>query len=225
MARGQGWSGNIEVNWEVPISSNELFIPDMVCFCDIPDESLSIHTAKYGRFGIAFKKSFLLSRGANPVYYVATSAIAQRFDREKVTALINAAQSGHAVDVLTGPANFMIETARQQYFDEMMPIYRSIHDLMNQTLLQDAVDGSDSGSFDRLFDLQYFLAFQIFSYIKFFDPSLAEDDPDNYYMEREWRSVRNVPFELNDVCAVLVPEEYVRELATLFPMLAVESIR
>jgi len=196
----------------------------MVCFCDIPQESLGIHVAKYGRFGIAFKKAFLLSRGANPVYYVAASAIVQRFDRARMTALLNAAKAGHAVDVLTGPPSFMVDTARQQYFDEMMLTYRAIHDLMNQKLLQDSLAGPGSGAFDSLFDLQYFLAFQIFSYIKFFDPSFADDDPENYYMEREWRVVRNVSFELSDVCAVLVPQEYLGEITARFPELAVEPI-
>src|SRR5262245_51386075 len=42
-----------------------------VCFCDIPHGSLSIHVGKYGRFGLAFDKALLISRGANPVFYVA----------------------------------------------------------------------------------------------------------------------------------------------------------
>jgi hypothetical protein len=31
-----------------------------------------------------------------------------------------------------------------------------------------------------------FLAMHVFSFFKFFDASLEEADPDNYYMEREW---------------------------------------
>jgi hypothetical protein len=51
-------------------SSNNLINPDMVCFCDIPIGDLGIHIKKYGQFGLAFKKSFLIERGANPVLYV-----------------------------------------------------------------------------------------------------------------------------------------------------------
>jgi hypothetical protein len=45
-----------------------------VCFCDIPLADLKIHTRKYGPFGIAFQKQFLLQRGASPVFYVAGSS-------------------------------------------------------------------------------------------------------------------------------------------------------
>ena len=42
----------------------------MVCFCDIPVDDLDIHMEKYGQFGIAFQKEFLLDQGALPVVYV-----------------------------------------------------------------------------------------------------------------------------------------------------------
>ena len=43
---------------------------DVICFCDIPVDDLELHMRKYSRFGIAFKKNFLISRGANPVFYI-----------------------------------------------------------------------------------------------------------------------------------------------------------
>src|ERR1035437_3915934 len=46
------------------------------CFCDIPEEALQRHTSVYGRFGLAFKKDFLVARGANPVFYVAKGSVA-----------------------------------------------------------------------------------------------------------------------------------------------------
>lgn len=42
----------------------------MACFCDIPVADLGLHRAKYSDFGLAFKRQFLVQRGAKPVLYV-----------------------------------------------------------------------------------------------------------------------------------------------------------
>jgi Putative abortive phage resistance protein AbiGi, antitoxin len=66
-----------DVNVDAPMTSNKFIDPEMICFCDIPYEPVElfrIHTAKYKRFGIAFKREFLIRQGANPVFYVATSS-------------------------------------------------------------------------------------------------------------------------------------------------------
>jgi hypothetical protein len=42
-----------------------------VCFCDIPRKAISIHVRKFGPFGLAFDKGFLIRHGANPVFYIA----------------------------------------------------------------------------------------------------------------------------------------------------------
>ncbi|MGE3623429.1 MAG: abortive infection system antitoxin AbiGi family protein, partial [Bdellovibrionales bacterium] len=53
-----------------PISTDEAIKYQVVCFCDIPVSDLSIHIKKYGKFGLSFKKSFLIDRGACPVFYI-----------------------------------------------------------------------------------------------------------------------------------------------------------
>src|ERR1019366_7648127 len=52
------------------LSENVAFRGSYVCFCDIPLGDLDLHMRKYSRFGIAFRKEFLLKKGATPVMYV-----------------------------------------------------------------------------------------------------------------------------------------------------------
>lgn len=65
------------------ISDNKMVNPRMVCFCDIPLEDLGIHIRKYSPFGLSFKKSFLIERGANPVFYVAKNSAVHRTNRSE----------------------------------------------------------------------------------------------------------------------------------------------
>lgn len=51
-------------------SDNEMYQPEVVCFCDIPVADFGIHMGKYSRFGISFLKSFLNGKNVRPVYYV-----------------------------------------------------------------------------------------------------------------------------------------------------------
>jgi hypothetical protein len=62
-------TGNKRISDETAIQGQ------IVCFCDIPLASLGLHMRKYSRFGIAFSKSFLVARGANPVFYVVKDAV------------------------------------------------------------------------------------------------------------------------------------------------------
>lgn len=59
----------------------------------------------------------------------------------------------------------------------------------------------------------------LFGQLKFFDPGLEDDDPDNYYMEREWRVNGRIDFTLGDIMRVLVPPEFVSCAAEKFPEL------
>jgi hypothetical protein len=64
-------------------SSNDMVIPSMICFCDIPIADLGIHIRKYSNFGLSFPKSFLIERGTNPVLYVERNSSIQNTTRSE----------------------------------------------------------------------------------------------------------------------------------------------
>jgi hypothetical protein len=61
----------------------------------------------------------------------------------------------------------------------------------------------------------YFLAF-----IKPFNSELPDDHPNNYYFEREWRKLGNLPFRPQEVARVLVARDYAKRLKTERPVYA-----
>lgn len=62
-----------------------------------------------------------------------------------------------------------------------------------------------------------FLSYEIFSYIKFFDEAKTDQDPTNFYMEREWRVLGKVQFSLEDVSRVILPEKFAKRFRSDVP--------
>jgi len=60
--------------YKADFTKNEMYLPSMVCFCDIPVSDLSIHINKYSPFGLSFDKEFIAREGGGPVYYISKTA-------------------------------------------------------------------------------------------------------------------------------------------------------
>ncbi len=71
-----------------------------------------------------------------------------------------------------------------------------------------------TGEWDKLLDT---LEWHLFPFFKFFDETTAEEHPDNFYMEREWRRLGNVFFQLADVTRVIIPESYAARFRKSIP--------
>lgn len=188
---------------------------DCVCFCDIPDHALSIHINKYSSFGLGFNKEFIAQQGARPVMYVPKNySIIERTDGKKE------AQS-------SSPRN------PNEYFPYILSVVCNLPVLMEMCCDPEKLkrNFNDAGltQFLGLFDSQVkeaFFSHQYHSmtysliqgvanqmaYVKLFDAALADDHPDNYYMEREWRCLKNVLFNIEDIECVYLPNGDYKEL-------------
>lgn len=195
---------------------------DCVCFCDIPNNSLNIHTSKYSRFGMGFDKQFIASQGAHPVLYIPQNySIVQRGDENE--------QTGQT----------LLSREPQRYFPDLVALtynYVGIVDLILPLLDKDCVKARcKENNFPRLFNQGIWDAFMsgndsiigfdilsavsnLASFIKLYDSTLPDEHPENYYMEREWRCLKNVCFTLNDIKTIYLPsEDYKTRFADAFP--------
>lgn len=186
-----------------------------VCFCDIPDDELLIHTTKYSKFGLAFKKDFLVHAGARPVQYVPkdfdmsiqmNGCITPK-DSNKYFIDINRllVYTLTMIDVLNGSNNSILRMYQEKKASDKLLQQASIHFEMN--LPEIVVNNNIHG-------VTYALSRHIMNsnaYIKLFDPMLPNDDPQNYYMEREWRCLENVTFTIDDIVAVYLPHSEIIE--------------
>ena len=172
----------IDIDGGAKISQDEMFIPQMVCFCDIPFEpldQLKIHISKYGRFGIAFNKDFIVRKGGSPVYYIPIQS--------KVSSIIN----------------------KGEYFDKKLDWF------FNYFLSE--IENERAELKDMITEIDDFLSYHFFSYVKFFDQSLPDNDPKNYYFEREWRILGNLYFNISDITTIFVPRDYEKQFSIDYP--------
>ena len=181
--------GLVPLSWNpaARFSAGDMYAPGCICFCDIPLADLPLHIEKYSAFGIAFRKEFLIAKGANPVFYLECRGPAR------------------------GGAN------RSDYFDEMVAGQHRIEDVLRQELTRGSGDPAIVKVNEELERFWSFYHRDLMSFAKPFDASLHESDPDNFYMEREWRVLGNVAFRTPDVRRVVLPEDYSASLRADVP--------
>jgi hypothetical protein len=60
-------------------------------------------------------------------------------------------------------------------------------------------------NYQRVHDVRKFIDALLLCFVKFFESSSADDDPTNFYMEREWRMLGALKFDLADVRRIIIP--------------------
>jgi len=185
---------------DTKFSSNDSFAIPAVCFCDIPIQDLNIHMNKYGQFGISFTKTHLLKHGANPVFYIAKNSMVHDWNNG----------SGDSDLKKIGSR----EEENDRILDLLFKLWEDILRIPQTSGLQEStwlkLRKNSTDAFNQLI-LNYIF------FTKFFDASKDDNDKDNYYMEREWRLLGNLKFNLGDVRRVILLESYAARFHKDFP--------
>jgi hypothetical protein len=181
-----------------------------VCFCDIPEEDLPIHMKKYSRFGLSFRKSFLLTRGATPVFYIANDArVEYRPQVDWAAGMMTSGQYSREFFLNSFISAFYAKRLELFFllvkqYQESTPVEQKLNPQIT-TLLTD-IEVLMRGV-DREF----------LSYCVPFSASRIDEDADNFYMEREWRALADVQFTLDDVRRVIMPEKWAKPFRVALP--------
>ena len=215
-----------------PISADKIINYEVVCFCDIPVSDLVVHVRKYSKFGLAFKKEFLIDKGACPVFYVANDspvpiAPDQLFaPRDFLDRIVEARANGIVyrglyfdtsvraiLDLLVALDTFCSDEGNRYFTGVDVPEFsRRFAHLLGLSpaqiaAVETALIGNPEASrtVRRCTD---FLVNWVFTFTKCFDAKRSFEHADNFYMEREWRIGDNVNFALSDVSRVFFPASY-----------------
>ena len=176
--------------------NEELIVPTVTCFADIPPASLGNHVRKYGRFGLGFSREFLVFHGARPVTYIPLRAGDwQGIYGSSMIRDIEAIYKGFAALYENRLANVEKPLSRRL---GVIP-----------TTEEETLQG-----------LKSMIEMDFLAFLKPFNSELSPSDPENYYMEREWRKFANLRFSFSDVLTVYVARGYKMPLAHAFPTLA-----
>lgn len=213
-----------------PISTDEAIKYEVICFCDIPVPDLIIHVNKYSKFGLSFKKSFLVDKGACPVFYISNDShvpiiglwppgdFVERCNQAQAKGFFDRALYfdvlfRNVTDILVA-LNVLSCEENERYIKKVnVSDFRARIGLLfgltesQISAMETTLKGSKQAA-QTIKILTDFLLNYVFTYFKCFDSKRDVDDELNYYMEREWRVGGNVNFALTDVSRVFFPQKF-----------------
>ena len=176
------------------LHAEELLVPTVTCFCDIPFASLSLHLQKYGFFGVALSRHLFVRHGARPVMYVPTRS--DDFWSAR----------GGGTDVLAS-----LEATFRGLRSQLAPPIRNNGRSLSVPVKEPSTPEAAIEHLERT------LALEVLAYVKPFDSTLQVSDPNYYYSEREWRKFGNMRFQQGDVTRVVVHPQFVERLKAYLP--------
>lgn len=186
---GQSGGVTLLIDPERGCVNGEPIAQTVVCFCDIPFECIGLHTTKYGRFGVGVDRTLVAKWGARPVIYIPTTT-----------------------DYGAGMNNYFAQ--------EVMNAWKGLHEHLPElpASRSRAVGASPENAEDAL-DLASDVLSHLLAFVKTFDIDLHDDDPTNFYMEREWRKLAKLDLHL-PLREIIAPERHHDQLRAEFPRLA-----
>jgi len=161
-----------------------------ICFCDIPVNDFGIHMSKYSKFGLSFRKEFLIERRANPVFYVATDS---RPPTPPIVKTIASNGDWFEKEI----KNFLMLLSKIMGPGSDETVYKNI--------------------FANFGEFNWFFGNHILPFLKPFECNKSDTDEENYYMEREWRVLGFVKFALEDVSRIILPKSCIRRFREDIP--------
>lgn len=186
-----GWGKeSYTYNPSYELLKEDMLIPEVVCFGDIPFESLNIHLKKYGLFGLALRRDYLIMSGARPVMYLPY--------RDDDWASIYG----------------------KTLLKDIEEIYRSLrkHTQNLENPEETRYIASPLASFESaLKAAESMIAKDFLAFIKPFNSQLEKNHDDNFYMEREWRRLGNVCFKVEHITKIVVKKGYCVKLRRALP--------
>lgn len=90
---------------------------------------------------------------------------------------------------------------RAEYYDEKIKLFLSTCPNSSKEYCDDIRD----------------LVGDMLCFVKFFDPERSDDDKENFYMEREWRSLFNIHFKINDIERIIIPKSFAEQFRNDVP--------
>ena len=179
---------------------------DAVYFCDIPVPDFAIHMEKYGSFGLSFLKSLLVTRGANPAFYIAADSIVSPDGGAAALAFL----VSRPPEPLTRSA--LMERLIQEYMVGDHRLSRmAFGERRDSGLTAEGIALATTSALGGMIR-SHFLSFCVP-----FDSGKTDADLENYYMEREWRVLGAVRFDLDDVFRVILPKAYAKRFRADLP--------
>ena len=168
------------------LALEEMLIPTVTCYCDIPYDHLGPHIGKYGSFGLSFSRHHLTKFGARPVIYVPC-------------------RPDDWAGVFSGHSHL---EELESTFRDVCQRRRTMDSSVEEPKRGVGLESRPRTLFETLQNAERTLALRVLAFVKPYESTLDDSDPQYFYSEREWRKLGNFVFGPRDVFRVVVHPSY-----------------